>query len=90
MATVLLVLLALTTTGGAVELVRREVVVLKRGHERWWRLDAQAMGALYASVAAIVLCVMVATGSQPSALAPLLLWIGVLLFLLAGERSVQQ
>ena len=83
-------LLALTTTVGAVELVRREVVVVSRGYERWWRLDAQAMGALYATIASIVLWVMVVTGSQPSDLAAVLLFIGVLVFLLAGERTVER
>jgi hypothetical protein len=90
MDTILLVLLALTTTVGAVELVRREVVVVRRGYERWWRLDAQAMGALYASVAAVVLWVMVATGSHPSDLAAVVLFLGVLVFLLAGQRTVQR
>jgi hypothetical protein len=47
-------------------------------------------GRFYASVAAIGLWAMVVIGSQPPALAPLLLWIGVLLFLLLGERTVER
>jgi hypothetical protein len=90
MGAVLLILLALTTTVGAVELVRREVVVVRGGYKLWWRLDAQAMGALYASASAIVLWVMVVIGSRPTTLAPLLLWIGVLLFLLLGERTLER
>jgi hypothetical protein len=89
METVLLVLLALTTTVAAVELVRREVVVLRLGTP-WWRLDAQAVGALYASVTAVVLWVMVATKSHPPSLAPLILWLGVALFLLGSERTVER
>jgi hypothetical protein len=48
------------------------------------------MGALYASVTAIVLWVMVVLGCHPTALAPVLLWIGVLVFLLAGDRTVER
>ena len=56
----------------------------------WWRLDAQVMGALYASVASVDLWIMVATGSHPSDLASILIWMGVLPFLLAAERTVER
>ena len=86
---VLLILLALTTTVGAVELVRREVVVIRMGTP-WWRIDAQAFGAVYASVVSIGLWVLVVAGGHPASLIDVLLWLGVLMFLLVSERTVER
>lgn len=83
---ILLILLALTTTVAAIELVRREVIAYRTvGH--WWRIDAEAAGALFATLGAVSLWVLALRGDAPAGgLSALGLWIAVLLvFLLVPD-----
>ena len=89
MEATLTILVAAATTVGAVELVRREVALLRARKAPVWRADPRAMGALYASASAVVLWVMVATGSPPTSLAAVLLWLGILIFLLVADERVR-
>ena len=89
MEATLIILVAAATTVGAVELVRREVALLMASKTPVWRAEARAMGALYASVSAVVLWVMVATGSPPTSLAAVLIWLGVMVFLLVADERVR-
>ena len=86
---VLLGLVAAATTLGAVELVRREILLWRRTGERWWRLDYGAIGALYAAVSAVVLWALVALDASPAGgLAGLVAWLAVLMVLRVVDDRV--
>jgi len=88
---VLLALVAAATTLGAVELVRREILLWRRTGERWWRIDYGAVGALYAAVSGVVLWALVVLDVSPlGGLAGLAAWLGVLVFLLVADDRVHR
>jgi hypothetical protein len=63
---ILLILLALSVSASAVELVRREVIAFAAS-DRWTPVDAHATGALLAVVGAVVLWVKLALDDRHDA-----------------------
>jgi hypothetical protein len=74
---------------GAIELVRREILLWRRTGERWWRIDAGMFAALYAAVSAVVLWALVVLDEPPlGGLAGLVAWLGLLMVLLVVDDRV--
>ena len=87
---VLLALVALAMTVGAVELVRREVVLRRRTREPWTRLDASAGGPFFTALAAAAAWVLVVSNHAPAeGLLGLLAWLPVMVFLLVSDDRVR-
>jgi fatty acid desaturase len=87
---VVVVLVALALTLGAIELVRREVALHRRSAESWWRVDAAAAGALFTALAALGAWLSLAIDRAPTeGLVGVLAWIVVMLYLLVADDRMR-
>ena len=86
---VLLALTALAMTVGSLELIRREILLHRRGGESWLRIDASAAGALFTSAAAIAAWTLLLLDRAPAeGLVGILVALLVMLFLLVADDRV--
>jgi hypothetical protein len=86
---VLLALAAAALTLGSVELVRREVLLHRRGGESWLRVDASAGGALFTAMAAVAAWTLLVLDQAPSVgLGGILAALVVMLLLLLTDERV--
>jgi uncharacterized membrane protein len=87
---VVVVLLALALTLGAIELVRRELALHRRSAASWWRVDAAAAGALFTALAGLGAWVSLAIDRAPAAgLVGGLAWVVIMIFLLVADDRIR-
>jgi uncharacterized membrane protein len=87
---VVVVLVALALTLGAIELVRRELALHRRSAESWWRVGAAGAGALFTALAALGAWLSLAIDRAPTeGLVGVLAWIVVMVFLLVADDRMR-
>jgi hypothetical protein len=87
---VVVVLVALALTLGAIELVLRELALHRRSAESWWRVDMAAAGALVTALAALGAWLSLAIDRAPiEGLVGVLAWLVVMLYLLVADDRMR-
>ena len=87
---VVVLLIALVLTLGAIELIRRELALHRRSAESWWRVDATAAGALFTALAALAAWLSLAIDRAPiEGLVGVLAWLVVMVLLLVTDDRIR-
>ena len=87
---VVVVLVALALTLGAIELGRRELLFHRRTAESWWHVNAAAAGALFTALAALGAWLSLAIDRAPTeGLVGALAWIVVRVFVLVADDRMR-
>jgi uncharacterized membrane protein len=87
---VVVVLVALALTLGAIELVRRELALHRRSADSWWRVNAAAAGAVFTALGALGAWLSLAIDRAPTeGLVGVLAWTVVMVFLLVADDRIR-
>ena len=87
---VVVLLIAVALTLGAIELIRRELALHRRGAEFWWRVDATAAGALFTALAALAAWLSLGIDRAPTeGLVGVLTWLVVMVLLLVTDDRIR-